>query len=197
MVSFPPRPQITSFPLVPLRRSAPAVPRRVHTSVRTEVESLPGFGSASFPWTWPASVILPPSVVVATNVTEALAPDAIVPRLHTTGPAPVHDPWLGSADTNCTESGSVSVMTTSVAWPGPPFRTVITYVRLPPTLSGSGESAIRTDRSAGAPTSTHSPEGEQVTVAPNSNLAQVEPSCSTLTSVTGKPRCPETSPAAM
>src|SRR6266542_2537694 len=197
MVSFPPRPQITSIPLVPLRTFAPSVPKIVHTTVRAEAESLPGLGSVSFPWIWPASVILPPSVVTTTTLTEALPPDAIDPRLHTTGLGPVHDPWLGSADTNFTESGSVSVMTTSVAWPGPPFRTVTMYVRLPPTLSGSGESEIRTDRSAGAPTSTHSPEGEQVTVAPNSNLAQVEPSRSWLTSVTGNPRCPLTSPAAM
>ncbi len=76
---------------------------------------MPGFGSASLPWVRAASVIRPPCIVFTTNVTEALALDAMVPRLQTTGLVPVQDPWLGSADTNCTESGSVSVMATSVA----------------------------------------------------------------------------------
>ena len=87
----------------------------------------------------------------------------------------------------------MSVSTTLVATLGPLFRTVSTYVRVFPTLTGSGASEIRSDRLTAPPVSMHlsaGPSGGQVTV-PCSNFAVVELSGFVETSVIGNPRCPE------
>lgn len=57
-------------------------------------------------------------------------------------------PWLGVAEVNVTPAGNVSVTVTAAALAGPLFVTVIEYVRVPLTDTGSGESVFVIDRSA-------------------------------------------------
>ena len=62
---------------------------------------------------------------VTTSEIVALAPLAIVPRLHVTVDVPLHDPWLGVAETNVVPVGIVSVTVTPVAGDGPALSTLI------------------------------------------------------------------------
>jgi hypothetical protein len=99
-----------------------------------------------------AVLLIIPGMVVATTI-EIVAefPSVTVPRLQLTGPVPLQLPWLGVLETHVTLPGKVSATMTPVAVLGPVFVTVIVYVRFSPTTStGSGESALRIDRSADA-----------------------------------------------
>src|SRR4051812_37711653 len=72
-------------------------------------------------------VIVPAVVPVSTSVSVALVPLAIVPRLHVTGPVPLHVPLLGVAEEYAPPL-NVSVRTTLVAVLGPALATVTTIV---------------------------------------------------------------------
>jgi hypothetical protein len=115
---------------------------------------LPAFGSFSVAVTLAVLVSVPLEAgAVTTIVTVALDPLAIDPRLHVTVPALwLQVPWVGVADTNTTPLGRVSVKLTPVAVLGPALLTLTVYVRLPAAATGSGESALVTDRSAEAVT---------------------------------------------
>jgi hypothetical protein len=92
--------------------------------------------------------IVPVIVVVTTIEIVALAPLAMLPKLHVTvPPASEHVPWLGVADTYVTLGSSVSVTTTPVALSGPLFVTVTLYVTFPPTTTGSELSVFVIERS--------------------------------------------------
>ena len=60
--------------------------------------------------------------VVTTIATVAEAPFAIVPRLQVN--VPLHEPWLGVAETSVEPVGSTSIIVTLVASAGPPLCTV-------------------------------------------------------------------------
>ncbi len=86
------------------------------------------------------------AVGVTVIVKTAFAPLASVVRLQVTVPnASAHPP---EAETNVTLNGRVSVTPTFVAVSGPKLCTVIVYVRLFPTVTGSCESALVMPKSA-------------------------------------------------
>ncbi len=110
---------------------------------------LAGTGSGVVDDAVAVSVISPSIVVVTMMATVTAAPLAIVPTGHDTTPAACEQlPWLGTAETNVTEPGSVSVTTTPVASDGPRFVTVTAYVTLLPATTGSTRSVFVIVRSA-------------------------------------------------
>src|SRR5687767_4269732 len=78
----------------------------------------------------------------------ALAPTARLPRLQSTGPLPLQLPCVSDADTNATPAGSVSMILTFVAFPGPLLVAVRRYERLTPACPGFGEAVLVNARSA-------------------------------------------------
>ena len=130
--------------LFAIRRSATGVTVVVSLSV-----SLAGTGSDVVADTVAVSEISPSIVVVTTIVTEAIAPNGTTPSGHVTTPAAGEQlPWLGIAETNMTEPGSVSVTTTPAASEGPRLVTVMVYVTSSPAITGSSRSVFETARSA-------------------------------------------------
>jgi hypothetical protein len=84
-----------------------------------------------------------------TIVTVAESPGAIEPRGQLTLLVLVQGPPCDAvAETNVTVEGIPPVTVTSVAAAGPKFGTVIVYVRLSPTFTGSGASVMPTAISA-------------------------------------------------
>src|SRR5882762_4827851 len=106
------------------------------------------FGSSSFAATLAVLLMPPVCVGVTTSVTVAELPFARDPSAQLIVLVPVQLLWLGVTETNVSPAGSVSLTLTPVAALGPLFVTVIVYVRLPPTMTGSGESALVMLRSA-------------------------------------------------
>src|ERR1700712_466121 len=83
--------------------------------------------------------------------TETLSPPATVPREQEMVIVPLHEPWLGSAETRVTPAGSPSESITPVASEGPPFVTVRVYVSVCPTSTGCGLATRLRARSADGP----------------------------------------------
>jgi hypothetical protein len=73
-----------------------------------------------------------------------------VPNEHVTVVVPLQVPCDEEADTNVTPAGKISVTMTPVALLGPLLVTVIVYVNVLPTTTGSGASVLEIDRSAAA-----------------------------------------------
>ena len=127
-----------------IRRSAAGV-----TVVVSMSELFARAGSDVVADTVAVSVISPSIVVVTTIVTVAVAPNGTTPSGQVTTPAACEQlPWLGVADTNVTDPGSVSVTTTPVASEGPRFVTVMSYVTSSPADTGSTRSVFAMARSA-------------------------------------------------
>ena len=82
------------------------------TTVCAVAELLPVSGSAVEDVTDAVFERAPSVVGVTLMVTVAEPPAAIDPSWHETVAAPVHEPWLGVAEPNVTDPGSVSVTTT-------------------------------------------------------------------------------------
>src|ERR671934_238317 len=81
--------------------------------------------------------------------TVALWPLAIVPSAHPTVPVDCEQvPCDGVAESNVTPAGRVSFTCTPVALDGPALAAVREYVSSCPALTGSGESAFVSERSA-------------------------------------------------
>ena len=84
-------------------------------------------------------------------MTVAIVPNGTTPSGHVTTPAAGEQlPWLGVAETNITEPGSVSVTTTPAASEGPRFVTVMVYVTSSPAITGIEQVGLRDAR--GRPT---------------------------------------------
>ena len=82
------------------------------------------FGSAEEVDTFATLTYVDSAIGCATSVIVALAPLARLPRLASTGPVPLHDPWLEVAETKFRPAGSESVTWTPSAVAGPLFVTV-------------------------------------------------------------------------
>jgi hypothetical protein len=108
-----------------------------------------GFKSASKLVTVDVFATAPGRMGVTTMVTVAVAPFASAPSVQVTVPSSwLQLPCVGVAEPNVTPAGSTSISVAAAAASGPPFPTVIVYVSIPPTVTGSGESVLTTERSA-------------------------------------------------
>jgi hypothetical protein len=105
-------------------------------------------------------ITVPLAVPAVTLTTSEIEPDvdaASVEVVHVCVPVPPTgsgghvQPAAGVTETNVVFVGMTSLSETELAACGPSLRTVIEYVMLPPTLTGSGESAFVTRRFAPVP----------------------------------------------
>lgn len=94
------------------------------TVVSSVSELLEGLGSSKS-GTEAVFVSVPAAIGVTTRLTVALAPPAILPRLHTMVLVPVQLPWLGVTETKFTPAGKISVIVADIEVLGSRLDTVM------------------------------------------------------------------------